>query len=52
MAELEMDIYDMLSEGETPAYISKILNVPVSWVYEVMELDNIEELSPFTTVNS
>lgn len=52
MAELEMEIYHMLNEGETPAYISKVLDVPVSWVYEVMELDNIEELSPFVTVNS
>jgi hypothetical protein len=52
MAELEMDIYDMLAEGETPVYISKILDVPINWVYEVMELDDIEELSPFATVNS
>jgi hypothetical protein len=49
MTELEMDIYNMLSAGETPVYISKILDVPVSWVYEVIESD---ELSPFATINS
>lgn len=49
MAELEIEICDMLSEGENPGYISKILDIPISWVYEVIESD---ELSPFATVNS
>ena len=55
MAELEIEILDMLSEGETPVYISKVLDVPISWVYEAMEADsesNTEVYSPFETVNS
>ena len=57
--ELVVDIWDMLAEGETPQYISKVLNVPVTFVYEAMELDedvdsksNTEVYSPFMTVNS
>lgn len=57
--ELIVDIWDMLAEGETPQYISKVLNVPVTFVYEAMELDedvdsesNTEVYSPFVTSNS
>lgn len=56
MATLEIEILDMLSEGETPVYISKVLDVPVSWVYEAMESEpeesNTEVFSPFETINS
>lgn len=56
MAELEIEILDMLSEGETPVYISRVLDVPVTWVYEAMESDpdksNTEVFSPFDTFNS
>ena len=59
MKELVVDIWDLLAEGETPQYISKVLNVPVTFVYEAMELDedvdsksNTEVFSPFMTVNS
>ena len=59
MKELVVNIWDLLAEGETPQYISKVLNVPVTFVYEAMELDedvdsksNTEVYSPFMTVNS
>ena len=59
MKELVVDIWDLLAEGETPQYISKVLNVPVTFVYEAMQLDedvdsksNTEVFSPFMTVNS
>ena len=38
MKELVIDVWDMLAEGETPQYISKVLNVPISFVYEAMEI--------------
>ena len=57
--DLIIDIWDMLAEGETPQYISKVLNVPVTFVYRAMELDedvdskgNTEVYSPHNTVNS
>ena len=56
MAELEMDILDMLDEGYRPASIASILNVPVTYVYDVVEIQqekgNTEVFSPFETVNS
>jgi hypothetical protein len=52
--ELYLDIELMLEQGTHPATISAVLDVPVSWVYEV--LDDAEkpdeDFSPFTTVNS
>lgn len=51
MAELEITIEEMLEKGDHPATISAVLDVPVSWVYEVSDHTD-EELSPFVTVNS
>jgi hypothetical protein len=52
--ELYLDIELMLEQGTHPATISAVLDVPVSWVYEV--LDDAEkpdeDFSPFKTVNS
>jgi hypothetical protein len=35
--ELYMDIELMLEQGTHPSTISAVLDVPVSWVYEVLE---------------
>jgi hypothetical protein len=54
MSELSLDIEMMLEKGDHPATISAVLDVPVSWVYEVIE--NCEkaedDFNPFITVNS
>jgi hypothetical protein len=52
--ELYLDIELMLEQGSHPAMISAVLDVPVSWVYEVLEGSEKteEELNPFNTVNS
>ena len=52
--ELYMDIELMLEKGDHPATISAVLDVPVSWVYEVLEdaEKSDEDFSPFITVNS
>ena len=54
VAELYTEIAEMLEEGTHPATISAVLDVPVVFVYDVVEsLDSqSEELSPFNTVNS
>lgn len=52
--ELYLDIELMLERGDHPATISAVLDVPVSWVYEVLEESEKaeEDLNPFNTVNS
>jgi hypothetical protein len=55
ISELSIDIHNMLTEGFSPNTIARILEIPVSWVYETMtqECDVDDELySPFETSNS
>jgi len=54
MAELYTEIEEMLEKGTHPATISAVLDVPVFFVYDVVESiqSETEELSPFRTVNS
>lgn len=52
--QLYLDIELMLEQGTHPATISAVLDVPVSWVYEVIEDSEKteEDFNPFSTVNS
>jgi hypothetical protein len=55
MADLEIEILDMIEEGYRPVTIASMLGVPLTWVYEASE--NAEEsstevYSPFETINS
>jgi sugar-specific transcriptional regulator TrmB len=54
VAELYTDIEEMLDKGTHPATISAVLDVPVVFVYDVIESleSQTEELSPFRTINS
>ena len=54
MADLYTEIEEMLEKGTHPATISAVLNVPVFFVYDVVESihSETEELSPFRTINS
>ncbi len=54
VAELYTEIEDMLEKGTHPATISAVLDVPVIFVYDVIESleSQSEELSPFETINS
>jgi hypothetical protein len=49
MSELSLDIRNMLDDDVAPRDIARILEIPVSWVYEQL---GDEELSPFETINS
>jgi len=49
MAELSFDIRDMLEAGYLPVTIARELDIPITWVFEDVEQ---EELSPFETINS
>jgi hypothetical protein len=52
--ELYLDIELMLEQGTHPATISAVLDVPVSWVYEVIDdsQKTEEDFNPFITINS
>lgn len=53
MSNLEIEIEEMLEQGRDPLSIARILEIPVTWVYEVNEIHNAEEsYDPFETVNS
>ena len=59
IADLAIEIEEMLVDGYSPSQIERELNVPVSWVYVVQQqhMDevlkgNTEVLSPFETINS
>jgi hypothetical protein len=53
MSGLHQDILEMLEYGDRPIKIAMLLDIPVSWVYEVLEEENqVDNYSPFETVNS
>lgn len=53
MSDLEIDIMEMLEKGIHPATISAVLEVPVTWVYDMSDSAKDKEVfNPFKTVNS
>ena len=57
MSDLSIEIGNMLESGYLPVTIAKILEIPITWVYETADTEIVgeditEELSPFQTVNS
>jgi hypothetical protein len=50
MSELSILIQERLERGEEPVDIAYALDIPVSWVYEAMEM--VEDSSPYATINS
>lgn len=37
MSELNLEIQDMLQDGVNPTKISKVLGIPLAWVYDTLE---------------
>ena len=57
MSNLSIEISDMLESGHSPVTIARILEIPITWVYETADTEIVgkditEELSPFQTINS
>ena len=53
MAEVYLDVVDMLQKGDRPKKIAILLDIPESMVYDVLEKVEQEEIySPHDTVNS
>jgi len=44
MAELEMDIEELLVEGMSPKFIAVTLNIPIDTVYDIIEQIHKSEL--------
>ena len=53
MSDISMDIQEYLEEGMHPTKIARILNIPLSWVYDTLESmeSESEDFDPFSTVN-
>lgn len=49
MSELSILIQERLERGEDPVDIAYALDIPISWIYEEQET---EQISPFATINS
>jgi hypothetical protein len=49
MSNLSIEIKGMLQDGYLPVTIARELEIPVTWIFEEIEQD---ELSPFETINS
>ena len=54
MSDLSLEIEMMIEDGANPVTIAKRLDIPLSWVYNILEQmePSEEELSPFSTMNS
>ena len=54
MSELCLEIETMLVQGTHPATISAVLDVPITWVYDVSDTmsGDPEVFDPFLTINS
>ena len=52
MADLDIEIRNLLLVGTNPVTIARMLEIPVSWVYETVVYDLEEDYTPYNTVNS
>ena len=49
--ELDIEIQDLLAQDETPASISALLDVPVHWVYDIIHLQELQEILMPATID-
>jgi hypothetical protein len=54
MSDLSLEIGNMLDAGYLPVTVARLLEIPITWVYETADnpLDDTEDFSPFETINS
>ena len=54
MSNLTIDIDNMLEDGYLPVTVARLLEIPITWVYETTNepANGQEDLSPFETINS
>ena len=46
MSEISLEIQDLLVEGFHPTKVSKLLKVPLTWVYDTLEMMESEYADP------
>jgi len=39
MKDIMIEILEMIEQDQSPRSVANILNIPVSWVYEAIELE-------------
>ena len=49
--QLDIEIQELLAQDETPTAISALLDVPVSWVYDTIHLQELEEMLVPATID-
>ena len=54
MSEISLEIQDLLVEGVHPTKVAKLLKVPLTWVYDTLEMmdSELDDYDPYNTVNS
>ena len=54
MSEINLAIQELLEEGVHPTKIARTLKVPLTWVYDTLEMMEPAEPSfdPYETINS
>jgi hypothetical protein len=51
MKQLEVEILELLTQDETPAAISALLDVPISLVYDTIHLQELQEMLVPATID-
>lgn len=46
MSEISLEIQDLLTEGVHPTKIAKTLKVPLTWIYDTLEMMESEYADP------
>lgn len=54
MSEISLEIMEHLDNGVHPVKIAKLLDVPLTWIYDTLESMEEQEDSfdPYNTINS
>lgn len=52
MSEISLEITEYLEQGVHPVKIAKLLNVPLTWIYDTLETMEEDSFDPYNTINS
>lgn len=47
MSQIHLEIQDRLAQEQDPREIARIMDIPVVWVYEVQEQEQMQEYTLF-----
>ena len=52
MSEISIEIMDYLEQGVHPVKIARLLDIPLTWIYDTLETMEEDSFDPFNTINS